>query len=372
MKLSVRAKRMYDEFAELVAIDSESLSERKMADCLTARLRKEGYRTEEDDAGKRLGGNAGNLFAALPGELPGPPLLFSAHMDTVSPGKGKRAVFHRDGRVTSAGDTVLGGDDILGIVQILEGIRAVREAGLPHRDIEILFPVAEELYGLGSALFDYKKSRAREAYVLDFSGPTGKASLSAPSILSFEAEVRGKAAHAGFEAEKGIHAINRMSRAVAALPQGRLDEETVRNIGLIRGGRATNIVPDLCVCSGEVRSWTHKKALEAADEVETIFREHAGPEAEVSVRVRIHLEAYRISPEEEVVRRFLRAAEKTGLKPELTKTFGGSDNNNFVLHGIRGIVLSCGMYRGHSLEEYTTKEDMKKGAELVAALITEA
>ena len=370
-KVSVRVKRICDEFAELVAIDSESLGERRMADRLKEKLRGLGFSVEEDDAGKRLGGNAGNVFACLPGDLPGPPLLFSAHMDTVAPGTGKKAVFHRDGTVTSAGDTVLGGDDLLGAVQILEGVRAVREAGLPHRSIEILFPVAEELYCPGTAVFDYTKIRAKEAYVLDYFGKVGSAALSAPSILSFEAEVRGKAAHAGSEPEKGVHAINLMSRAIASLPQGHLDEETIRNVGLIRGGTATNIVPDCCVCRGEVRSRVHAKALKAADEVEEIFRRACGPEAGVTVRVRIHLEAYRISPEEEVVKRFLRAADRIGITPALTETFGGSDNNNFVLHGIRGIVLSNGMYRMHSCGEYTTKEDMKKGAELVAALIRE-
>ena len=51
------------------------------------------------------------------------------------------------------------------------------------------------------------------------------------------------------------------------------------------------------------------------------------------------------------------------------KTFGGSDCNTFAEHGIRGIVLSCGMYQPHSTREYTTVEDLEKGAALVEELI---
>lgn len=102
---------------------------------------------------------------------------------------------------------MLGADDAAGLVQILEGIRMVQEAGCPHRDLEILFPAAEEVYTKGSSAFDFTKLRGKEAYVLDLSGPVGMAAAKAPSLISFQITVQGKAAHAGFEPEKGIHAI---------------------------------------------------------------------------------------------------------------------------------------------------------------------
>ena len=50
----------------------------------------------------------------------------------------------------------------------------------PHRDIEILFPVAEEIYIQGSGVFDFNRIRAKEAYVLDMSGEVGSAAVRAP------------------------------------------------------------------------------------------------------------------------------------------------------------------------------------------------
>ena len=50
-------------------------------------------------------------------------------------------------------------------------------------------------------------------------------------------------------------------------------------------------------------------------------------------------------------------------------TFGGSDNNILKTRGINGIVLSCGMFSVHSVEEYTTIEELARGAALVRELI---
>ena len=203
-KIKVNEQRAVDEFQELTAIDAPSFGERQMADRLIVKLKELGFKIEEDNAGEHFGGNAGNLYAYLPGDLPGDPVLLSGHMDTVEPSKGKKGIIGEDGVIRSAGKAVLGADDVAGLVEILEGIRSVKEAGVPHRDIEILFAIAEELYIKGSSVFDFSKVRAKEAYVLDISGPVGSAAYKAPSLISFQVVVTGKASHAGFDPEHGI------------------------------------------------------------------------------------------------------------------------------------------------------------------------
>lgn len=67
---------------------------------------------------------------------------------------------------------------------------------------------------------------------------------------------------------------------------GRIDEETTCNIGIIGGGKATNIVPDLVTIEGDARS-RNKEKLEAIckEIVETIATsaEKYGAKAEVFV-----------------------------------------------------------------------------------------
>ncbi|MCB6994374.1 M20/M25/M40 family metallo-hydrolase [bacterium 210820-DFI.6.37] len=372
-KYRINEKRIGREFSRLCALDSESFSERAIADQLTEALTALGFEVEEDHAGERYGGTAGNLYGFLKGELPGEPLLLSAHMDTVKPGVGKKAVFLQDGTITSQGDTVLGADDLNGITEILEGIRGVREAGLPHRDIEILFSIAEEVYVKGSSVFDFSRIRSSQGYVLDMSGAVGKAAVQAPSMISFEAEITGRAAHAGFEPERGIHAIQLMSHAISRIHQGHLYDDTTFNVGLISGGTATNIVPEACVCQGEVRSYDHQRAVACIEDFRWLLKEiteSAG--AAFRLDTNVVAKAYKIDEAEPVVQRFYRACKRLGILGTIRSTFGGSDNNTFVTRGIRGIVLSCGMYQVHSVEEYTTLKDLKQGAALVAELITDA
>lgn len=368
----INKERICDEFAELVAIDSPSFAERQMADKVKEKLLALGFEVSEDEAGSHYDSDTGNVYGFLKGTIPGEPILLSAHLDTVQPAFGKRAVFHEDGRITSGGGTVLGSDDLAGIVEILEGIRHLEEEKIPHRDVEVLFPIAEELYLKGTEVFDFSKIRAKEGYVLDLSGAPGTAALQAPTLISFTITVHGKASHAGFAPEEGIHAIQVMSRAIGRMQLGYLDgdRDTTVNIGIIEGGNGTNIVPDTCICRGEIRSYHHDKALAQVENLRKIMQditEKAGAGFELSSY--IDMKAYETAASEPVVKRFEAACKKLGLGGTLTRTFGGSDNNNFASHGIKGIVLSCGMNEVHSVREYTTVQDLIKGAELVAELL---
>ena len=217
--------RLLSAFEKLVAFDSESFHESAVKDHLRGALEALGLEVTEDDAASALrdrGADAGNLYGFLPGTRAGAPLLFCAHMDTVAPGRGKRAVVREGGTVTSDGTTVLGADDAAGIAAILEALTVIREESLPHPDLEILFSAAEEPYCRGTSVFDYTLLRSGTAYVLDLTGGIGTAAVRAPSILSLEITVTGKAAHAGCAPEDGINALSIAASALAALPTGQV------------------------------------------------------------------------------------------------------------------------------------------------------
>lgn len=361
------------EFQTLVSMDSPSFGERQMGDYLKKQLTGLGFAVEEDDAGLPHKGNCGNLHGFLEGNPDLAPILFCTHMDTVEPSRGKRAVLGEDGVIRSRGDTVLGADDCAGTAAVLEALRVIREEKLEHRPIEVLFTVAEELYCKGIKGLDFSRLRAGEAYILDLSAPPGSAAYQAPTILSLEIKIKGRSSHAGFAPEKGVHAIKAAAEAIAKLPMGRIDEDTTFNIGVIEGGKATNIIPDLCVLSGEIRSYSHEKALVTAEKVRAQLESAAkslGAEAEFDLQVGCR--AYTTPLEHPVVRRFELACETRGLPFSPVKTFGGSDNNVLAEHGITGLVLASAMYRCHSVWEYTTAAELIEVAGLALALMTES
>ncbi|WMJ89904.1 M20/M25/M40 family metallo-hydrolase [Anaerocolumna sp. MB42-C2] len=363
--------RAAEEFIKLVSIDAPSFKEREMADVLKQYLVGLGFEVTEDDAYKFYGGNAGNLYGFLKGDIKGDPLLFSAHMDTVEPSTGKKAMIQEDGTITSDGSTVLGADDLAGVVAILEAVRTIREKGLSHRSVEVLFTIAEEVYIRGSEVFDYNQIKAKEAYVLDLSGPVGTAALKAPTLVSFTSEFTGKASHAGFAPEEGINAISAAAEAITAMKQGRIDEETTVNVGIIEGGLARNIVPEKCILKGEVRSLNHNKTLAEIDKIEHIFKETAWSfGAELKFETSFGCIAYEIDKAQEVVKRFDRACRELGYETDYVATFGGSDNNNFVRNGITGIVIACGMNAVHSTKEYTHIDELERCSNITLKLMT--
>ena len=369
----VNNERMLKEFCELVSIDALPFQEREIADRLKATLSELGFEVIEDQAGEFYQGNCGNIYAYLEGELEGEPLLFTAHMDTVEPGNNKKAVVLDDGSITSDGTTVLGADDLSGVVSILEAIRTIKEKSMPHRSIEVLFTIAEEVYILGSEVFDYTIIKSKEAYVLDLDGPVGTAALKAPTLVSFTAKITGKASHAGFAPEQGVHAISIAAEAITQIKQGRIDDETTINIGLIEGGKARNIVPDLCIVRGEVRSLKHEKAITESDKIKTIIDAVAAKySAKHYYTTAFGCIAYEVDLQHSVVKRFEKVCSDLNYKTNLIATFGGSDNNNFLKHDITGIVLSCGMNKVHSISEYTHIDELVKCCNIVLKLMTSA
>lgn len=370
----INRERLVKTFQEMVSIDAESYHERKMADYVAGKLKELGLQVSEDDsAGKILENNgvnstdaAGNLYAVLPATGPGNPVLFGCHLDTVSPGNGKQAILHEDGTITSAGTTVLGADDVSAIAEILEALTVIQENKVPHPEIEVIAAAAEEPYAQGSRVFDYSKVHAKLAYVFDMSGPVGPAAIAAPSIISFQVEVRGKTAHAGFAPEAGIHAIQIAAEALSRIPNGHVGKDTTVNIGTIQGGIAQNIVPDHVVLTGEIRSLDDEVAREQLEQIRLEF-EHAanrlGGEAKVSSLQQF--KAYRISEDEEVTKRYRKAGELAGISTSFVETFGGSDNNHYTENGIRGIVAACAMNKSHTTEEYTTVDELERAAKMV-------
>ncbi|MDR1733770.1 MAG: M20/M25/M40 family metallo-hydrolase [Oscillospiraceae bacterium] len=365
----MNSDRLRETFTELAEIYSPSKREEAMYSCLKGKLENLGLQTQTDSPAP-WGGSCGNLYAFWEGT--GMPLLLSAHMDTVEPAKGKRLIYNSaDGTFRSDGTTILGADDCAGLAIILEAIARIKESGAAHRPAEILFTAAEEIYGLGAAAADYARLSAKEALVLDLDGPIGSSAIAAPTILSFTATIRGKAAHAGFASRDGVHAIQAAAKGIATLHLGEPEPGLTCNIGLIQGGIARNIVPDTCAVSGEIRALRHEKALALRDAVRSVFAtEAAAVGASVGWEEQIVLHAFAADPAAPICRAFASACQAEGLPCDLHPTMGGSDMNHFAQHGITGLVAACSMHDVHSTREWASLTEMEDCTRLVVRVLS--
>lgn len=351
-------------FKELAALYGPGKRERDVADYILNRL--DGVKPlAEDGAGDAIGGDAGNILVKIEGR--GEPVLLAAHMDTVEPCAGVKPRV-KNGYVYSKGDTILGADDRAAVAVLLE-LAEIADGLKGRRPLEILFTVAEEIGLLGAKHADYGSIESKAAFVLDASEPPGYAVNAAPGSETVKATFRGRAAHAGIEPEKGINAIQMAASAVAAMKLGRIDHETTANIGLISGGRATNIVSETAQIEGEVRSHDASKLSAHVAHVTNVVKKAAAEfGGDVDIQWEKQYASYHVAEGTVPVTLFSRAARAAGLEPKFIAGGGGSDANVFNERRIPAIVLGCGMEKPHTTEERIAVASLNKLAELATAL----
>jgi tripeptide aminopeptidase len=374
----INQERIKNLLLELVQIDSVSREERDVAERIKQICEEMGAEVFIDDAGEKVGGNTGNVIARFPGTIEGAEaIMMSAHMDTVVPGRGVKPIVEGD-IIRTDGTTVLGGDDKSGVSVIIETIRCLQEQNIPHAPIDAVFSICEEVGLLGAKHLDLSKVRARYGIVFDSDDP-GFLFTKGPSANHFEFKIHGLESHAGVAPEDGISAIRIAAEAISQMKLFRIDEETTANIGVIRGGEATNIITNLVTLKGEARSLDDEK-LEAQTAHIIKCLEDAAAKYEVTVdgvttKARVESEVSReyhamdVSDDSRVVKLVKEAASRMGLKVETMASGGGCDANIFNKRGIECANLGTGMRAIHTVKEWLDVKDMNASAEITLEIM---
>ncbi len=352
------SERMIKQFMEMVQIDSESGEEAAYIDYLLEEFKKVGAAAQKD--------SYGNLIAKLPakGCEGKDPVLLSCHADTVKPGKGIEPVL-KDGVIRSAGDTILGADDKAGIAEMLEALRIAEI----HPPVEIAISRQEEVGLLGVKNLDFSKLTAKKGFLLD-NDEMETIVIGGPSYFAIDVNIKGRAAHAGMEPEKGINAIQAAAKAIAALKLGRLDHETTANVGVINGGLIRNGVPDNASFLAECRSLVHDKGQKLADEMVKIIEERVkSVGAEVKTEVNNLCRAVDIPDDSWTVEVSKKALKTVGIKAETTFITGFTDASIYNNEGIEMAVVGIGAKLEHSCDEHIHIEDMEKALKMMLEIL---
>ena len=356
----IKQERLVGSFCDLVRIDSPSDEEEEVALHLTDRLGRLGFSVVRDAHG--------NVIASEDGENP---LLLSAHMDTVEPGRGIQPIIKGD-RITSDGTTILGGDCKAGVAAILEGLESVSEDGTSRRPVQVVFTRGEEIGLVGASNLDYSMIRASEAVVFDGNGPVNTITGASPTYMRFDITIKGRAAHAGVEPEKGLSAIRIATEIINELPNGRLDDETTFNVGLISGGSVRNAVPAEATFGGEWRS----RNTETLDSIKmqlltTLERARERyKEATIEEDLEVMFQMYNLDPEEQIVRLVTRVMRDMDLVPNIRPSGGGTDGNVMRLHGIESVVVGMSTNEMHTVDEYVIIPDLVNTARFCQEVIS--
>jgi tripeptide aminopeptidase len=374
----INQERIKNLLLELVQIDSISRKERDVAEHIKRLCEEMGARVEIDDAGAKVGGNSGNVIARFPGTIPdAETIMMSAHMDTVVPGEGVKPIVEGD-IIRTDGTTVLGGDDKSGCAVIIETIRCLQEQNVPYAPIEAVFSICEEVGLLGAKHVDVSKLKSKYGLVFDSDDP-GFLFTKGPSANHMEFKIFGLESHAGVAPEEGISAIRIAAEAINNMKLGRIDEETTANIGVIRGGEATNIITNLVTLKGEARSLNDDKLERQTAHMIKCLEDAAAKQevtvAGVTTKARVEADVSReyyamdVPESSRVVQLVYQAAARLGQKVEACSSGGGCDANIFNKRGIECANFGTGMRAIHTVKEWLDVKDLYASAEMTLEVL---
>jgi glutamate carboxypeptidase len=168
-----------------------------------------------------------------------PRVLVLGHHDTVFPiGTLATRPFTVDGgRATGPGVF----DMKTGIVQAIHAVASLDDAS----GVELLFSADEEIGSETSrALIEERALACGAVLVLEPSADGGALKIGRKGVGTFEVVVRGRAAHAGLEPEKGVNALIEASHQVLVIAGfGSTEHGTTVTPTVAAAGTAENVVP---------------------------------------------------------------------------------------------------------------------------------
>ena len=299
-------------------------------------------------------------------------VLLCIHMDTVY---GKDHPFQKcstlsDGNVNGPGVADAKG----GLVVMLHALKALEASPLAGRiGWEVLINPDEEIGSPGSVhLINDIAPRCDFGLLFEPSLPDGTLVSWRKGSGNFTFVVRGRAAHAGREFEKGRNAIVALSRLIDAIDQLNDGGEVTFNAGRIQGGEALNMVPDLAIGRVNVRVKTVEQQayVEAKfDELVDKFNQLEGFSVE-------RFGSFTSPPKPlsddvaDLQKRIESCGEAIGIDIQWRGTGGASDGNKFAAAGLPNID-TLGPRGGniHSSDEYLIPDSLVPRAKLTALIL---
>ena len=347
----------------------------------------------------------GYVYATLPSNVNRavPVLCFCAHVDT-SPdctGAGVKPLVHRnyqgqdlilpddtsqvittkdhpyllerigDDIVTASGTTLLGADDKAGVAVIMDFVQhMVNHPELPHGDIRILFTPDEEI-GRGVDKVDMEKLGAVVGYTLD-AGERGCYEDETFSADGAKVHFYGVSAHPGYAKDKLVNALKIAGEFLAALPKGEWSPETTEDTQGFVHPVAMGGVAEHAWVQFIVRDFKTPKLLEHESRLRGLMDEVVSryPGATANMEV---MEQYRnmkevVDLDPRISALAIRAIEKAGIEPQLTRARGGTDGSRLSFMGLPCPNIFTGEMAFHGKHEYVSVQDMQKSSEVLVHL----
>jgi glutamate carboxypeptidase len=318
-----------------------------------------------------------NLIATHIGNAPeGPRLLLIGHTDTVFPdGEATRRPFslsEREGMRTAKGPGVL--DMKSGLLLGIYALHMLIDADKAnYQRVTFVLNSDEEIGSPGSKpLIEAQAREADAVIVLEPGRQIDRVVSSRRGTAHYTVEVRGVAAHAGVEPQKGRSAILELAHQIVALQglNGKIPGTTL-NVGIIQGGERINIVPDSASCDIDVRASSRAGAEEMEAAMRKVTAQTTVDDTSVTLSGGVRALPFECTERSsQLVHLAREAGRDLGLEIEDVSSGGASDANTTAGMGVPTIDgLGTGGGLAHNPDEYVELDYLPTRIAFAAGLI---
>lgn len=259
-----------------------------------------------------------------------------------------------------------------GLTQMVFALRCITALGFEFPLAPLLFINSDEETGSkeSRAHIDELAQQVERAFILEPAlGLGGKLKTARKGVGRFDIVVKGKAAHAGLDPEKGVSAILGLSYIIQQLHgYNDWDKGITVNVGLIEGGVQTNVIAPQSRAQVDVRVRTREDAQRVQEAILNLAPPFAGLTLELDGRFnRPPLEP---TPRNQRLWRTASAlAAELGLAIEQGLAGGGSDGNYTSLYTATLDGLGAVGDGAHARHEFLYIDKMIERAALLALLL---
>ena len=304
------------------------------------------------------------------------PVALLGHMDTVHEkgSFGDPPVREAAGRLCGPGTCDMKGGVVMGLL----AMDALRQSGLPHREIRLILNPDEESgehIGMEARrrLFE-DRTRGCAAAINCESGVEGHLTVGRKGVLRVAIDVEGVGAHAGNDYFKGASAIREAAKKLLELERRSVEGGLTFNCGRIEGGTVVNIVPTSCHMEFDIRFLTQAMLNEALDLVRTVTETAYVPGTRAAFRVLHLLPAMeKTDGNLALFGRIAAFAAKYGLETFSPLVRGGGSDSAFP--AAIGVPTVCSMgVTGdgvHTVHEWASLESLPRRAKILAGVVSE-
>lgn len=358
-----QADRVIKLACEIQQIPAPTFAEAKRADLIQQRFVAEGLLQVSMDS-------LGNVYGRIPGKADLPPLIVSAHLDTVFPEDTNLTLRYTPDQIFGPGI----GDNSLGVAALFGLIW-----GLPDmpRDVWLVANVCEE--GLGNlrgikAVVD-RFGRDVLAYIVVEGMSLGQVYHAGLGVQRYRIAVHTHGGHAWVDYGKPS-AIHELARLIVELNRIPLPEKprTSLNVGVIRGGTSINTIAAEANLELDLRSEDSQTLSELANKVESLAKTIHGVTDDV-VQIKADVIGQRpagsIAIDHPLVRLAVGCLEEQRLTAHLN--IGSTDANCPLSYGIPAICVGITSGGGaHTIDEYINIRPIAMGLQQLVSLVTQA